>query len=83
MDARIDSISERGNRVLCALEMIWQLYIGVLICMQSMANLELPPCKVPLLQIVSAQAHVDLEMENPGVPPKGGALHACTNCLST
>ena len=64
IDSRIDGIDEGSDSVLRTFEMIRKLNIGTFICMMTLANLQLPLCKVALLKIIGVQTNVDLEMED-------------------
>ena len=50
--------------------------------MFTMANLQLPPCKVGLSFNLGVETHVLMKLKNSDVSPQTGTLHAGTNNLS-
>ena len=61
--------------------MIRKIDIATFICMTTLANLQLPFCKVWLLKINSVQTHVDVKMKDLDVLPENRALQRSTNDL--
>ena len=83
IDSRIDGVNEGSDSVLRTFEMIRKLDIGTFICIMTLANLQLPLCKVALLKIIGVQTHVDLEMKNFDMLPENRALQGSANNLSS
>ena len=63
--------------------MIRKIDIATFICMTTLANLQLPFCKVLLLKINSVQTHVDVKMKDLDVLPENRALQGSTDNLGS
>ena len=81
IDSRVDGVNEGSDSVLRTFEMIRRIDIATFICMTTLANLQLPFCKVSLLKINSVQMYVDVKMKDLDVLPENGALQRSTNNL--
>ena len=81
VNVRIDGVNERGNGVLRTSKLMRECDVAILICMQALPHLKLPPCKVGLRFHSSVQAHVQVKVKDSDRPPQERPLHAGSHNL--
>src|ERR1700733_16049545 len=83
LDARIEGVNEGIHRVLWTAKVVWEEDVAGIISVFTMANLQLPPCKVGLFFEKGVETHVLMKLKNSDVPPQDGPLHTGSHNLSS
>src|ERR1700733_4064672 len=81
LDARIEGVNEGIHRVLWTAKVVWEEDVAGIISVFTMANLQLPPCKVGLFFKESVKTHVLMKLKNRDVPPQNRPPHTGSHNL--